>query len=181
MSEQQRLYMVFDVESVGLHGEGFMCGWVVVDRAGVEQISGWIAAPPECAEGTEDGLKWVREHVPNLPFPHGDAYTPKDVRFAFWKQWLQWKGQGATLWADCAWPVEARFLRECVNDAPEEREWEGPYPLHEIATLMRAIGRDPLAYYDRLPNELPQHDPLADARQSARLLVECLDALGVER
>ena len=28
------LYMVFDVESIGLHGEGFAVAWVVVNSAG---------------------------------------------------------------------------------------------------------------------------------------------------
>ena len=27
-------FMVFDVESIGLHGEGFAVAWVVVNRAG---------------------------------------------------------------------------------------------------------------------------------------------------
>ena len=39
---------------------------------------------------------------------------------------------------------------------------------------MLCAGMDPMATYDRLPAELPRHDPLADARQSARLLVEAL-------
>jgi hypothetical protein len=39
---------------------------------------------------------------------------------------------------------------------------------------MLLSGRDPLATYERLPNELPAHDPMADARQSARLWLECL-------
>jgi hypothetical protein len=46
----------------------------------------------------------------------------------------------------------------------------GPYPLHEIASFMTAAGMDPMATYARLPDELPKHHPLADARQSARLL-----------
>jgi hypothetical protein len=171
------LYMILDVESVGLHGEGFMCGWTVIDRTGVERASGWIAAPPELAQGTPEGLAWVHEHVPNIPDQHEGGMTLRDVRHAFWQRWLKWKAKGVTLWADCAWPVEARFLRECVTDALAEREWEGPYPLHDIATLMLAAGRDPLGHYERLPHELPAHDPLADARQSARLLIECLNLL----
>lgn len=31
---KEMLYMVFDVESIGLHGEGFAVGYVVVDRNG---------------------------------------------------------------------------------------------------------------------------------------------------
>jgi hypothetical protein len=72
------------------------------------------------------------------------------------------------------WPVEAHFLSECVADRPQEREWQGPYPLLDVASVRLAAGLDPLATVDRLPSELPAHDPLADSRQSARLLVEAL-------
>jgi hypothetical protein len=50
----------------------------------------------------------------------------------------------------------------------------GPYPLHDLASILLAHGRDPLAKNERLPEELPEHDPLNDARQSARLLHEVL-------
>jgi hypothetical protein len=74
----------------------------------------------------------------------------------------------------CAWPVEARFLAACVDDNPMTHEWSGPYPLHDLASVLMAAGRDPLAKNERLPGELPEHDPLADARQSARLLLAAL-------
>jgi hypothetical protein len=84
--------------------------------------------------------------------------------------------------ADCAWPVEARFLAACVDDQPEQRAWEGPYPLIDIASVRLAAGLDPLATVERLPSEMPAHDPLADARQSARLLIEALKVTrGCER
>jgi hypothetical protein len=38
-----------------------------------------------------------------------------------------------------------------------------------------AVGMDPLGTNERLPNELPIHDPLADACQSARLLIQALN------
>lgn len=163
------LYMVFDVESVGLHGEGFAVGWVVVQDDGEEVGSGRYACPPAEAEGTEEGRAWVQAHVPAFSLLEENTWG---VRCAFWEAWLDWRAQGALLVADCAWPVEARFLAACVDDLPGMREWDGPYPLHDVATLRLAAGLDPLATVDRLPTELPQHDPLADARQSARLWLE---------
>ena len=77
--------------------------------------------------------------------------------------------------ADCAWPVEAKFLLQCVADDPLGREWGGPYPLHELATLLLAKGYDPVGDYGRKSElELPKHDPLADAMQSARVLHEAM-------
>ena len=72
--------------------------------------------------------------------------------------------------ADCPWPVEAKFLNACVR----EYGMAGPYPLIDVGSVVLARGGDPTGPFDRLPNELPKHDPLADARQSARVFIEHL-------
>lgn len=167
------LFMVFDVESVGLHGEGFAVGYVVVDSEGNEHDVGAFACPAFAARGNEEGFKWIRANLPALTQTHD---TPWQVRAAFWKRWLDWKLKGAVLVADCAWPVEARFLIACIEDNPVARQWQGPYPLHDLASVFLAQGKDPLATHSRQENELPLHDPLADARQSARLFLEALHA-----
>src|SRR5262249_27803998 len=158
-------YLVFDVESARLHGEGFAVGWVVVEADGVDGVpilweDGIAIAPaPECSA-------WVRETIlPHLPGPtHPDARALRDT---FWATWESWKGRGALLAADVDWPVEARFLAACVDDDPEAREWGGPYPLIDIASVRLGAGLDPLGDEARLPEELPAHNPLADARLSA--------------
>lgn len=165
--------MVFDVESVGLHGEGFAVGYVVIDREGTILDEGRYVAPLSTAVGSKSGRDWVSKHVPMM-----DATDPSPgaVRERFWAVWRSWAARGAVLVADCAWPVEARFLAACVDDGEPSRRWEGPYPLHELASFMVAAGMDPMATYDRLPDE-PQHDPLGDAKQSARLLLQALGRL----
>jgi hypothetical protein len=164
-------FFVFDVESAGLHGEGYAVGYVVIDRDGNQHEQGMFACPLNSVRGSPDGFKWCRENAPDFNETH-DA--PWMIRAAFWRRWLEWKDKGAVLAADCAWPVEARFLAQCVDDNPGAREWQGPYPLHDIATLLLACGSDPLAERDRLPGELPKHNPLADAKQSARILLQSL-------
>lgn len=164
------LYMVFDVESVGLHGEGFSYGYVVVDDHGKELEAGGSGCLPSHAAGAPDDLAWVQEHCPQWTY----CGTPDEVRQAFWDVWQRLKSKGAILVADCLWPVEARFLNACIDDAKAERKWEGPYPFIDVASVRLAAGLDPLGTEERLPNELPAHDPLADARQSARLLIEAL-------
>ena len=166
-------YMVIDVESVGLHGEGFAVGYVVIDDGGKEYDAGWWATDPVYARGTALGLKWVRENVPDMTYEVHNTYT---LRARFWERWQHWKGEGALLAADCAWPVEARFLAACVDDQPSVREWQGPYPLVDVASIRLAAGFDPLGNYPRLPDE-PQHHPLGDAKQSARLLMVALAKL----
>lgn len=77
---------------------------------------------------------------------------------------------------DVGWPVESRFLCSCIDD-DLARVHFAPYPILEISTLLLAAGMDPLENRDRLPNELPRHDPLKDARQSARLMFEAMKIL----
>ncbi|MBT2300348.1 hypothetical protein J7E70_07710 [Variovorax paradoxus] len=164
--------MVFDVESIGLHGEGFAVGYVVVNRQGERLEEAVFACDPGASLGSNEGHMWVRENVPVMPYEYKRQWQMRD---AFWARWMHWKGLGAVLVADCCWPVEARFLIACVNDERPAREWEGPYPLHDLASILLANGADPLAVTDRLPEELPAHHPLHDARQSARQLLAAID------
>lgn len=164
-------YMVFDVESIGLHGEGFAVGYVVISPDGEELDAGTFSCPPDKAQGGDHNRKWIAENVPAMDATH---QTPRAVRDAFWSKWREWADKGAGLVADCAWPVEARFLCSCVDDRPMDREWTGPYPLLDLSSVFFAAGMNPNETHDRLPNEQPAHHPLGDARQSARLLVEAL-------
>lgn len=164
--------MVIDVESVGLHGEGFAVAFVLLE-GDYELAHGSACCPATAARGTGDDLKWVQENVTIDPAAH-KFESPRQVRDWFWTIWTRYEAEGVELWADCCWPVEANFLAACVADDPTARNWEGPYPLHDVATLMLAGGRDPLGTYHRTPAELPAHNPLADARQSARHMLEVL-------
>jgi hypothetical protein len=173
-------WLVFDVESVGLHGEGFAVAWVVVDSAGRECEARLEACPSSEAQGTPSGRAWVRGNCPDLPVTRA---TPQEVRQEFWRAWLHWKDQGAVMVADYGWPVETRFLAACVDDvrsaatsgetmADSARDFEGPFPLHELASLLIGSGAAPQEHLKRLPRELPEHDPLADTRHSVRLLLD---------
>jgi hypothetical protein len=167
-----KLWMVIDCESIGLHGETFAVGWVVVREDGEELSQGILACDPHHAVGDEDGWAWVIQNVPSNVFALGSCSRPSELRSLFWTQWQFWKEQGATLAADVPWPVEARFLIDCIRD-DSRRTWEGPYPLIDIASYRAARGFDPLGTYDRRGElENPLHHPQADARQSARLLLE---------
>lgn len=175
-----RLFMVFDVESIGLHGDGYAVGWVVVDANdhGRELGRGKLACDPEAQRGTTSSHAWVKENIPSF-WPFSDS--AHKIREGFWNAWMYWKAQGAILAADCPWPVEARFLCACVDEQPTAREWQGPYPLIDVASVRLAAGLDPLASGERLPFELPVHDPEADARQSARLLLEALEVAAARK
>ena len=162
---------VFDVESIGLHGQHFaVAGGVFIDSK--ETSSFCLACPPHKARGNVSDRTWVAENCPPIPFNCDD---PMDVALTFLRTLsvVKAKHPDVLVFAECGFPVETTFLTYChlVNDLKLPIT---SYPLHEIASFMAAAGMDPMATYDRLPNELPKHDPRADARQSARLLHEAL-------
>lgn len=176
-------WMVFDVESAGLSGEGFAVGWVVVARDGAEIDSGLLRCELDFASGRESCIAWVRERVVPALSAGGlterieDHLSIAELRSAFWAEWTVQRARGAVLAVDVPWPVEANFLSACVRDNPWREAYQ-PYPLIDIASVRLAAGLDPLATLPRTARELPAHNPLADARQSARLLVEAMAKLG---
>lgn len=176
-TETQKYFFVFDVESIGLHGEGFAVAGGVYLASGAAQSEFAMACPPDEASGAASDREWVKANVPVLEITH---QIPRLVRDAFWTEWMNAKQRypGIVMAAECLWPVEANFVAQCVRDNPDERTWEGPYPFQEIASFLSAAEMDPMATYERNPSELPAHNPLADSRQSARLLSGALAKIG---
>lgn len=175
-------FFVFDVESIGLHGEGFVVGWTVVDETGKELAFGLLHSDSWGAVGTNEDREWVIRNVPELDeVPEViRCNNPKHVRDYFWSEWNKWRTEDAIMAADCLWPVEARFLNACIDDAQDapgeynHRREQGPYPLLDIGSMLFALGVDPLTKFPRLDREQPEHNPLNDARQSARILTEMI-------
>lgn len=159
-----KYYMVFDVESIGLQGPAFAFGYVILDNTFTEVASGIYMNKPNFTLCNPDDVKWVKENVPFITF------SKRNIHEVFNEIWKYWKNKNAYLFAECCFPVETNFLSECVRyyDSPS------PYPLYDIASIRFAKGYDPLKEVSRGPIELPKHNPLADARQSARLLKEAL-------
>lgn len=163
----------FDAESNGLHGRAFAVGAVLVIHGAV--VEEFFARCPI----DEPVDPWVAEHViPALRDAGVTHDSARAMRDAFWS-WLTSHKQGAIIACDCGWPVEAGLLSACVADDPT-RAFEGPYPLHEVATLPLAAGMDPLASYAETllsPSERAAHrahHPVDDARLSARCALEAL-------
>lgn len=167
--------LVWDVESVGLHGEGFAVGWVIVDENGVVLTYDHVACDPGVAKGSDEDRSWVAMNVDTQGATM--LASPMDVRDHFWAVLQEAKAMGAEVWTDCGWPVEANFLAACVADDPEVRRWQGPYPLFDVANVLYVAGMDPLGTYPRMADELPIHNALNDARQSARMLREAWERI----
>lgn len=159
-------YLVFDVESAGLNGDGFAVGYAIMDdETGSTRESDWRSAGIESVKCLPDDRFWLCDNLPpEVLFPQAPHALSLPGLKAWWGEIVRSNADCCPA-ADCAIPVEANWLRECGLN---------PYPCHEIATLLLAAGRDPIGTFPRLPYELPNHHPMHDARQSGRILLECL-------
>jgi hypothetical protein len=158
-----------------LHGDAFsVAGGLYFDNGAALWEFRYSCPTQEC-DGADDDRRWALDNVPVSEITHR---SPKGIRDAFWKDWQRAKSEAAWMAADCSWPVEAKFLEACVKDDQPARNWEGPYPLIDIGSVLFGAGMDPMKDYERTESELPKHDPLADARQSARLLAQALSPKG---
>lgn len=166
------MFLVFDVESIGLYGTGFSVGYVVINEFGlIIEENLWAIPRNNICSGSDEDKKWVDTNVPLVAPTH---LSYKSLCEEFWVAWIRLKAQypDITMWADCIFPVEAGFLTDCVTYDELNRKWSAPYPLFDIGTLLFARGKNPTNHYPRLESELPAHNPLADAKQSARILLE---------
>jgi len=179
-------FFSFDVESAGILGVAFAVGWVVVNENGTELEDGYLACPLDPRVPAHD-LQWVQEHVlPTLPVFQHDSPLPSYANCEgviamtgrFWDAWLEAKQKYADLVmvTDCPFPVEAKFLFGAVV-ARKLAMNDLPYPVIDVSSVLLAADRDPTGAYERKENEMPAHNPVHDARQSARLLIETLNTL----
>lgn len=175
-------FLVLDVETVGLYGEPFAFAAVIIDTATYETVvETFVVCPFLKANGPPDDRKWAEQNIAPAVFqsphePRRVVESPDHLRDHFADLWQHWSEKGAIIVADGLYPVESEFLsgmwvERKISGKPEV---PSPYPVLDIPSMYAGQGFDPSATYDRLEAELPNHNPLADARQSARLLVELL-------
>ena len=158
-------YLVFDVESAGLTGQGFAFGYVVVLETGVVIENGCQTAGINSVPCSPEDKLWLESNLPHeILYPKDEDKASLDHLHKCFLGVLE-ANQDAEVVVDCGYPVEARFLLDIGAKV---------YPLHELATALKMAGKDPTGHFPRLENELPAHHPLFDARQSARLWLEAL-------
>jgi hypothetical protein len=184
MIQIPKVMMSVDAECRGLYGEAFAIGWVIYEE-GKETSSCLLRCPlANAAPAFKDTVivrdddEWLLANVvPTIPGSVTHS-TPVAMRDTFWDAWVKVQKRGGRMLVDCGSPVEAHLLRQCVTD-----DWTGnskylaPMPLLDVACFLEACGMDGAASYPRLDNELPAHNPVNDARQSARLFFECVETL----
>jgi len=172
-----RYIISIDAEATSLHGSVFAIGAVVLETA-----SGcWLDKCLWLTRNHPHVNSFVEMHV--LPALEKETATHSNMalmRDDFWR-WLKSKIalSGSIVVADCGWPVEANLLSACVADSPDD-EMDGPYPLHEVATLLLAADLDPKGDYWHLMSpekRLRKHHPTIDAEQSARIAMMAIERI----
>ena len=192
-------YMVFDVESFGLYGEGFAYGYVVIDAMGKiheERLASCDINTTFEAEFINDELHqatftgdewfdsvmndrdWLMANIPYLEEePNYFKFdNPEALRKDFLQQWNRLKKDGVILIGDCIYPVETNFMAKVFEDVVINDVSDSPY-IYDINLIQELNGiRLPF-----LPSELPHHNPLNDAKQSARVFINAIhDRLDME-
>jgi hypothetical protein len=133
-------FLCFDVESNGLHGKAFAVGAVLMKASG-EVIDEFEARCP--IQGKVH--PWVKENVlPSLVSLRVTHKNAKAMRRAFWNWYLTAKTKADYVLVDNGYPVEARFLIDCQDDALSRRGTDHPFPLLDLSTLLLQAGYEPL-------------------------------------
>jgi len=128
-------------------------------------------------------IPWIEKNViPAIPATATIMPSLREFREAAWTTYQsvmrrveEYTGEKPDVIAGNGYPVEAKFFIDCTNDDLKARCFKGPFPLHEVCTYVHSFDLSPDQMKQlnrREPNELPVHNPLADARQSLRIWVE---------
>ena len=167
-----------DAEVDGLLGRAFAIA--VTIREGGREVAQFVGRVPD--ELVAD--QWVRENV--LPALVGMevTHTSSDEREeAFWEfysqnalvegKWGPSPDPQCAVIAHCGSPVESGLFRRCAERVAG-RTFQGPMPLHEVGTVLLALGEDPSSvdgYNKKLELAVPfdgvAHHPMYDAVAAA--------------
>jgi hypothetical protein len=166
----------FDLETNNLHGKPFAIGAVVIDGHGKVHDTFTGRCP---IDGEID--PWVKVNVmpviKDMAETHG---TYEDMREAFWRWYVAAEQTSDYVLVSNGYPVEYRFLIDCQEANLDERYWQHPFPILDLASLLVAVGQEPGAYKNELRKKVragasfAQHHPFDDAKLAALIAFEAL-------
>lgn len=164
----------FDAETNGLWGQAFAIGALVYDESGAE-VARFVGRLPD----TEVTDEWVQANVlpqmTKVAVSHAD-YVSLLADFA--KFYLANKVD-ADVVVHMGVPVESTVLKD-MHTHGLIGNWDGPYPLHDVAGYLAQAGEDPTSVdgYVRKHGLVitgdfagGTHNPLYDSEVAARVLM----------
>lgn len=174
-------YISLDVESRGLHGSTLSFGMLFYSPKGKEIHKAYGQLPLGGRElfQSDDDFNWVSKNVDIMHVTHKTVeglYRSFLDTLQLWKEIASRNGGSVRLMADCPYPVETNFIKNAVDWYKQQygEDVDGLYPIIDVASVLLAKGKDPIGQYPRLKNELPAHNPVNDAKQSARIFFEAM-------
>lgn len=160
--------LFIDAETDGLYGSFLTVAIIVINKAGEEIDRAYYGIKKEAMVIQNS---WVRENV--LPVL-GDYKVCEDETELLEKVWVYWRKYKDNSYAiaDVAYPVEYRLFEKCVKENLPKKQWEAPYPLLDLSSMLYAKGIDPLenrAKLVDLESDNKQHNALLDVEISIAL------------
>ena len=179
--EKEEAYMIFsfDAESDGLWGPIFAIGARVMRNDGLCETYDSSNRQLRFAGVLDLGKvkirnEWVRKNVvpavARMNASRFDSYH--ELLKEFSKFYLYWrKREGVLIAAHMPYIVESKLLRD-MREAGFIGEWDGPYPLYDVAGYLDMVDKDPTSV-DKFAAELgiinekeekeKEHNPLYDS------------------
>lgn len=154
-----------DAETDGLYGPIWAIGMCVLSEDGRVDSNFGVRTSYEPSD------EWVRTNI--WPVCQGlPTMSRTRMHDEFWNHWRDLTDKGWITIADFGAPVEARLFRDMIAD-DRSRWFQGPYPLHELATALLLNGYDPDIARETLAErvgmvEFVKHNPVHDAEMTAR-------------
>ena len=156
-----------DAETDGLYGMFLSVAMVVTDSKGKEILDSlYIGLRNVEKLATEP---WVRENVFGKMGNYESCDDETELLERAWSFWMKYAETSYAV-ADVQYPVEARLFRKCVEKKPKERQWNAPFPLLDLSTVLFWEGYDPLINRLELQKEIDKtevHNALIDAKVTA--------------
>jgi hypothetical protein len=158
-----------DAETNGLTGQAFAVAAIVTDDDG-SQVAEFVARCPIVGPVDPWVAANVLPHIEDILVTHG-SYV--DMLEAFYAFYMAHK-EGADVIGHVVFPVETTLFGDMIRSRPE-RVFDGPYPLYDTASILRARGltADSTDDYNErhgiiVPFEGAVHHPLIDAWSAER-------------
>lgn len=160
--------LIVDAETDGLYGRFLTVALLVTDEEGVELDVFYGGVAPHIQQVETE---WVKEHVLPLLGDY-EVFDSQEALFeAVWFFWNRYRDE-VRCFADVPCPVEARLFRTMVEQDLSVRNFQAPFPLLDLASMLYARGYNPLIDRRTLVGMegVPLHNALLDARLTNAVL-----------
>ena len=173
-------FLCFDLESNGLHGQAFAIGAVVMGTDGEfhDQFTARVRVTNKLDDFVKDNIVPLLD---DMPITHTDY---KAMCEDFWQWFMAVQKKSDYVLVSNGYPVEYRFLLDCQQANLEERYWQHPFPIIDLASLLLPLSgsedtnKSTLIKWAQTEHKLRNHHPLDDAKATALIAFEALKRSG---